>query len=135
MDAIRNPKHELFAQRSATGESATAAYRAIYGAEKNADVFGPRLMGNDGIRARVAALQAASATATTLTMQERREMLAAAARRKTVKDGALVAILLADAKLAGELTEKAEIKDTTPREPLEVVRARFEAAKLAHGRS
>lgn len=36
---------------------------------------------------------------------------------------------MADAKLTGELTEKAEIKDMTPREPLEIVRARVEAAR------
>lgn len=105
MSALK-PKHELFSQRVATGASATAAYRAVYGASKNADVFGPRLMGKDGIRARIAELQAACATATTLTMQERREMLAAAARCDTLKPSALVALVLADARLAGELVEK-----------------------------
>jgi hypothetical protein len=129
------PNHELFSQRVATGLSATAAYRAIYGAAKNADVFGPRLMGNDGIRARIAELQAASATSATLTMQERREMLAAAARCKTVKHGDLVAIVLADARLAGELIEKREQKDTTTREPLAELRARVDAARAWHARS
>ena len=135
MGAIRNPKHELFAQRVATGESATAAYRAIYGAGKNADVFGPRLMGNDGIRARVAALQASAAKACVLTLERKRELLAGFANNCDAKMADRIAAVMADAKLAGELTEKAEIKDTTPREPLEVVRARIAAAKQAFGRS
>lgn len=135
MNTPLNPKHELFAQRVATGESATAAYRAIYETSKNADVFGPRLMGNDGIRARVATLQAASATATTLTMRERRERLATRARSATVKDGDLVAIVLADAKLAGDLVEKVEQKDTTPRESLAELRKRVEEAHARASRS
>ena len=134
MDALK-PKHELFAQRVATGESATAAYRAIYGAGKNADVFGPRLMGNDGIRARVAALQASAAKACVLTLERKRELLAGFANNCDAKMADRIAAVMADAKLAGELTEKAEIKDTTPREPLEVVRARIAAAKQAFGRS
>ena len=135
MGAIRNPKHELFAQRVATGESATTAYRAIYGAGKNADVFGPRLMGNDGIRARVAALQASAAKACVLTLERKRELLAGFANNCDAKMADRIAAVMADAKLAGELTEKAEIKDTTPREPLEVVRARIAAAEATHGRS
>ena len=103
MNARLKPKHELFAQRVATGDSATAAYRVIYGKEKNADVFGPRLMGNDGIRARVGELQAGSATAATLTMQQRREIACAIARDATARASDRLAAIMADARLAGEL--------------------------------
>ena len=41
-----------------------------------------------------------------LTMQERRERLAAAARRDYIRTRDLVSVLLADAKLAGELVER-----------------------------
>ena len=135
MEPLRNSKRELFAQRVAMGESATAAYRAIYGAKKNADVFGPRLMGNDGVRARVAALQTAAAKACVLTLERKRELLAGFANNCDAKMADRIAAVMADAKLAGELTEKAEIKDTTPREPLEVVQARIAAAQATHGRS
>ncbi len=110
-------------------KSATAAYRASFGAGKNADVFGPRLMGNDGVRARVAELQASAAKTCVLTLERRRELLAGFANNCDAKMADRIAAVMADAKLAGELTEKAEIKDTTPREPLEVVRARVEAAR------
>ena len=134
MAAIRNPKHELFAQRVATGESATAAYRAIYEPGKNADVFGPRLMGNDGVRASVAELQAAAAKACVLTLERKRDLLAGFANNCDAKMADRIAAVMADAKLAGELTEKAEIKDTTPREPLAVLRARAEEARKRHTR-
>ena len=71
--------------------------------EKNADVFGPRLMGDDGIRARIGELQAGSATAATLTMQLRREIACAIARDATAKASDRLAAILADARLAGEL--------------------------------
>ena len=103
MNAPLKPQHELFAQRVATGDSATAAYRAVYGKEKNADVFGPRLMGNDGIRSRVGELQEHSANAITLTMQERREIACAIARDITARASDRLAAILADARLAGEL--------------------------------
>ena len=103
MNAPLKPQHELFAQRVATGDSATAAYRAVYGAGKNADVFGPRLMGNDGIRARVGELQARSATAATLTMQERRKIARAIAVDTTARASDRLAAIMADARLAGEL--------------------------------
>ena len=103
MNARLKPQHELFAQRVAAGDSATAAYRAVYGRGKNADVFGPRLMGNDGIRSRIAELKAHSATAATLTMQERREIARAIAVDTTARPSDRLAAILADARLGGEL--------------------------------
>ena len=40
MTILNNSRWERFAQRVASGVSATAAYCAIYGSGKNADVFG-----------------------------------------------------------------------------------------------
>ena len=111
-------------------KSATAAYRAIYGAGKNAEVFGPRLMGNDGVRARVADLQASTAKACVLTLERKRDLLAGFANNCDAKMADRSAAVMADAKLAGDLTEKAEIKDITSREPLAVLRARIEAASV-----
>ena len=103
MNARLKPKHELFAQRVATGDSATAAYRLVYAKAKNADVMGPRLLGNVGVRARVAELQARSATAATLTMQQRREIACAIATDTTARASDRLAAIMADARLAGEL--------------------------------
>jgi hypothetical protein len=90
-------------------------------------------------------------------MQERREFLARAVRAKLhqidlEKDGDLIQeiqdtesgrkiklpgkreCIMADAELAGELIEKHEIKDTTPREPLNVLRERVRKARELHSR-
>ena len=79
MMILPNQRHEKFAQRVASGESATAAYRLVYAKAKNADVMGPRLLGNVGVRARVAELQSRSATGATLTMPQMREIACAIA--------------------------------------------------------
>jgi hypothetical protein len=42
------------------------------------------------------------------------------------------ACILDDARLAGELIDKAEVKDTTPRESIESLRLRVAAAKARH---
>lgn len=134
---ILNPRWEQFAQSVAAGDEAGDAYAACFpkAARRSAKSAGPRLLSNVVVRARVAALQAASATALTLTMQERREMLAKVARSTELEPRDLVAIVLADAKLAGELVDKVEAKDTTPREPLDVLRKRVEEAQARAGRS
>ena len=85
--------------------------------------------------AETAANVAAERKGRLLDMQRRREILAGIAENPEAGDTARISAILADAKLNGELVEKAETKDTTPREPLEVVRARIAAAKATHGRS
>ena len=130
MNALK-PKHELFAQRVAAGDEAGDAYAACFpkAARRSAKSAGPRLLANVVVRARVAELQAASATALTLTMQERREMLARVARESDMTPLHLASVLRIDAELAGELIRREEVTDTTPREPLEVVKARIAASK------
>ena len=103
MPPLANPRREKFAQHVATGESATAAYRLVYAKAKNADVMGPRLLGNVGVRARVAELQSRSAIAATLTMRQRREIACAIATDSTARASDRLAAIMADARLAGEL--------------------------------
>ena len=108
MPPLANLRWEKFAQLIACGETGAAAYRTTYDARgASADANASRLLRNDKVRQRVAKLQAASATSTMLTMQERRERLAAAARRDNIRVSDLVSVLLADAKLAGELVQRA----------------------------
>lgn len=75
---LKNPRHEAFAQAVASGTSGTEAYRRVYGAKanKNAENLACRLSRNVNVRQRVSELQQKSATATTLSLQEKREFLA-----------------------------------------------------------
>ena len=116
---LLNAKHELFAQRVASGESATAAYRAAYGATgATADVNGSKLLRTAKVSLRVAELrkQAAGASAVeeaktsakaagkvVLALAKKRSLLHAFAtpQKLDVRDR-LRAIEL-DARLAGEL--------------------------------
>ena len=116
---ILNHRWERFAQHVASGESATAAYRAAYGAKgASAETAASRLFRRDEVSLRVEELrkQAAGASAVeeaktaarvagkiVLALAKKRELLAgfATARKLDVKDR-MRAIEL-DARLAGEL--------------------------------
>jgi len=116
---VANARWEQFAQRVASGDSASAAYRAAYGAKQaSAEAAGSRLLRNVVVSSRVAELrkQAGGAGAieeakvaarvackVVLTLAKKRELLhaLATARKLDVRDR-LRAIEL-DAKLAGEL--------------------------------
>ena len=102
--------------------------------------MGPRLLGNVGIRGRVAELQARSATAATLTMQQRREIACTIAIDTTAKASDRLAAILADAKLAGELVEKVEqtVDDKRvlpPDQRAELLRRSIERRAVTHGPS
>ena len=106
MNPLRNARHELFAQNIAKGMKAVDAYRALGGKAKRGTSeyeVASKLLRK--VESRVRELQAASATQTTLTMQERRELLAKRARSDGVKDSDLVSIVIADARMAGELKD------------------------------
>jgi hypothetical protein len=130
---LDNPAHEAFAQTVAQGINPTQAYREVTGKNNpGAKVMAHRWVTK--VNQRVRQIQAASATATTLTMQERRELLARRARtpisqinehdvlcnkvvyvenekgtKVTYEVPGIVEVLMADAKLAGELVDKKEL--------------------------
>lgn len=140
MMILPNQRHEKFAQRVASGESATAAYRLVYAKAKNADVMGPRLLGNVGVRNRVAELQAQSATAATLTMKQRREIACTIALDTTAKASDRLAAIMADARLAGELVEKVDMamddkRVLPPDQRAELLRRSIERRAVTHGQS
>jgi hypothetical protein len=62
-EPLSNSRQECFCQLVAGGKSFTEAYRLAGYAEKDADVNGPRLMGNDGVAARVGFLKGQQAEA------------------------------------------------------------------------
>lgn len=127
MPLLANHRHEMFAQAVAGGAEQADAYQSIYETvtRKSAKTEGSRLLSNPIVRARLEELQKMSETATVLSMQERRELLAGRARGGVSKDCDLVNIVLADAKLAGELVEKVDVSGkvtTTPAQVADAVR-------------
>jgi hypothetical protein len=65
MPVLKNPKHELFAQKVAKGMPAGEAYRKVYGSkDKSAETAGPKLFRKCQIEARVTELQQAAADKT-----------------------------------------------------------------------
>ena len=132
---LKNPKWEAFAQALARLESADSAYQSAGYSENRGNAI--RLKANERIQARVAELGKASESATTLTVRRRREICAAIAEDVTQDGSVRIAATIAEAKHAQEFMEKSETRDTTPKEPLDVLIARFEksnAARAAHGR-
>lgn len=132
MPALKNPKHERFAQECAKGTDEAAAYRKVYpkAAKDSARSAGPRLFAI--VRPRVSELQAKVEGVNLLTMKERRDFLARVVRVRLKgidldKDGDLLeefseeagkirfrlpskrACIMDDAKLAGELIDKTDL--------------------------
>ena len=104
MTILTNARWEQFAQRVASGETATSAYRAIYhAAAKSAEAHGCRLVRNGKVSARVAELQGEAAKACVMTLTQRRELLARFAQSSAERTGDRIRALELDAKLAGEL--------------------------------
>lgn len=124
MPALNIPRDEAFAQEVAKGALPIDAFRKITGEKRAGDgTQSSRLFKK--VEFRISEIQSASCTETTLDMKERRELLAERARADDVKDNDLVSIILADAKLAGELTEKVDVSgriQTTPEDVLAAVR-------------
>ena len=75
-----SPRHEVFAQARARGETADAAYVAA--GYKRHDGNAARLSGNERILRRVQELQQASVTETMLTIREKREFFARLVRAR-----------------------------------------------------
>lgn len=132
MPILSNPRHEAFAQAVAKGDEPTSTYARIYRVKGRdaAAASASRLLSDARYRvaARITEMQRSSATATTLTMQERREYFARVVRAKLheldlTKDGDLIQeiidneqgrkvklpgkreCIMDDAKLAGEIVE------------------------------
>jgi phage terminase small subunit len=120
MPALKNPRHERFAQAVVRAVDTAAAYRSAgYDAEGGAAEAGAsRLLRNTAVAARIAELQATPATTVTATEVTTTEVTTAQAIREfeearllALKKGqaaAAVSATMAKAKLAGLLAEKPE---------------------------
>lgn len=119
---LKNVRWERFVLLLISGKNAGSAYRECYGvARASAEVAASRLLRNAKVSERIGELQIASATMTTLNMQQRREILGEIANDAKAKPSDRIAAVMADAKLAGELTEKQEVTQRgDPDQPLMV---------------
>lgn len=111
---LPNPKHEMFAQLVANGNSETDAYFDIYKtksrnvARKNA----ARLMSNASMRARVRALQEENARANALSRAEKRNILAGLARDDSLGAKERISAIQEDNRMTGESEEKLNVSGT-----------------------
>lgn len=77
---LKNQRHEKFAQLVAKGETGAAAYKAVYGgSDKAAKANGSRLIANDSLKDRIAALKQAAARKVEWSIAERLDFLREAA--------------------------------------------------------
>ena len=126
MPALKNPRHERFAQEIAHAASSADAYRSA-GYESDgrfAEAGAARLLKNTDVAARIAELKAAPATVVTTTEATIAKVTTATAigefeeaRLLALKKGqaaAAVSATMAKAKLAGLLAEKPEAKPERP---------------------
>lgn len=132
MPALKNTKHERFAQELAKGQTADAAYAAAgYSPDrKNA----ARLTTNDGVRTRVAELQERAAIRAEVTVADIAAQLDEdrALAHKVGQPGAAVSASLGKAKVLGLIVDKTELtgKDGGP---VEVSDARERLARIIAG--
>ena len=115
--ALKNPRHERFAQAMARAGDAAAAYRSAgYESEDDAAEAGAsRLLRNAAVVARIAELQTTPAIALTITQVTTAKAITEfeEARLLALEKGqasAAVSATMAKAKLAGLLAEKPESK-------------------------
>lgn len=159
-EPLDNPQHEKFAQLVASGVDVSVAYGKVYpkAARISVGSAGCRLF--KIVHPRIKLLQAASATSTVMNMQERREFLARAKRAfihklDFEKDGDLIQeitrtegskgeagiekfklpgkleCVMADAKLAGELTDTVNVNLRQPLTPEQILAAVQRSPALA----
>lgn len=70
MPALKNARHERFVQELAKGKSQMEAYRLAGYSAETAESNAHRLMGNEGVRARLAELQERSAKRVEVTVEK-----------------------------------------------------------------
>lgn len=162
MPQLDNPRHEKFARNLANGMTGAAAYRDAY-QQPGKVLRSARSMASDLLRdnpdisERVRDIQGRKLTGDIMTQQEllrwltkgvvtQPETLDASSNLvqsvETLENGK-VRLKMIDkmraaellAKLAGYQIDRIEIADTTPREPLTVLRARVQEALTKHSRS
>jgi phage terminase small subunit len=130
MPALKNTRHERFAQELAKGKSQVEAY-GLAGYEPN-ESHASRLVRNGKVASRLAELQDKAATKAELTLAdiiaelEQARMVALAAA--TPQTGSAVAASMGKAKLLGLVVDRSEVEQT-----VEVTDARERLARIVSG--
>src|SRR5450631_1805676 len=109
MPILENPRHELFAQELAKGNSSSEAY--VLAGYKPSRKNAARLRANEGVKARLAELQAVAARSTAITIESICAELDQA-NRVAMSRGQAAAMVSAStlrAKLGGLMIERVEV--------------------------
>lgn len=106
---LKNQQHELFAQEIATGKTAAEACLAVAGNGKPGEqAMATRWLTREDVQRRVADLIRDRTAAATMTVAERRQIIAEIARDKNVPPAVRLNATIIDAKHAGEFMDYAE---------------------------
>lgn len=109
MPSLRNARHEAFCQSYFQSRNATTSYQEAFPSPKSQrclESAGARLLSKVEVQARIVELSERTATKAVLTMQRRRELMANITDDDTAEHRDIIAAVMADAKLAGELIDK-----------------------------
>lgn len=130
-EPLENPKHERFVQFVAAGVDATEAYKRTYPKAKGAaaQAASSRLLKN--VMPRLSRLQEASATDSVMTLIEKRMISAEIARDQKQRAADRIAAIMADAKLAGELSDTVNVNLRQPLTPEQILAAVQRSPALA----
>jgi hypothetical protein len=114
LPALKNAKHELFAQLIAKGESQTRAYVAAGYAEKGARAHGARLAANGSVAARVAELQARAVERHDVTVDSLTRDLVGIREKAIASDQPAAAVSATKllAQIHGLLIERREVRQS-----------------------
>ena len=122
MPALSNPRHEKFCHLVAAGKTYTEAYKLLYPNSNTPSQTGYGLYHRPDITARVQEFREEVALRAVMDLSRKREVLRQMAEgmiptktfnKDTGETYDALAALLADAKIAGELTEKVEVKNAS----------------------
>lgn len=107
---LENQQHEAFCNFVAKLDSDMLAYKKAFNctqacAEKNAW----RLRDIEGVKKRIIELQSKTASRTTMTVKERRQIAAEIARNKSNEPGVRLTATVIEAKHAGEFMERQDL--------------------------
>lgn len=107
---LDNQKHEAFCNFVAKLDSDVVAYeKAFQCTRKNAIKNAWTLRENKGIALRILELQSKTASRTTMTVRERRQIAAEIARNKAVEPATRLQATVIEAKHAGEFMERQDL--------------------------
>lgn len=128
---LTNLQHEKFAQLFARGVDATEAYKKAYPGSKGASAQAAASRLLKTVMPRVQGLRGAAVTETVMDITEKRMIAAEVARDKEQRAADRIAAIMADAKLAGELSDTVNVNLRQPLTPEQILAAVQRSPALA----